>query len=173
MITKDILHELFHQCVEQASSLYPQAQWRHRLQRIEWDTYKTSYGRVTTTGIIKINPAFIGTNTEKKLKETIFHEIAHLIVGLDQHHNTLFKRVEQRLIQGIWKNQRERHDQRKQVHQNNGYKYELIAYSQTRQYCCGHFFRRHKKYTHYKPSQQQFMSIGNDKILFFRYRNLL
>jgi len=45
----------------------------------------------TTKGEVLINKAFIGTTSYNQLKTTLRHDIARLAVGIDHHHDNIFK----------------------------------------------------------------------------------
>ena len=90
MITFTTIDSTYAECVRIASNLTPISTWKLHPAGIALDTHKANYGRATKEGEILINPAFIGTTAVNKLKETMYHEIAHLIVGLNDNHNKNF-----------------------------------------------------------------------------------
>lgn len=53
--------------------------------------HKTKFGIAYSSGLIEVNRKFIGTEAIDTLRDTLRHEMAHLAVGLEQHHNKRFK----------------------------------------------------------------------------------
>ena len=165
MITKQEVVRVYHECIALASGLYCIDAWAVRPTGVDLDSHKCKYGQATPEGKVLVNPAFVGTSANAKLKETIFHELAHLIVGLGQHHNKVFHRVYSVLTTGLTVCESEKQE----VKANNGYKYRLLAYCGNSVYDLGGAFRRSKTYTDYVPSNKYSRSIQGCKIMNFEY----
>ena len=164
-ITLETIEATYSITVEEVIAQFDLSKWGHIPTGVELDTHKSNYGQATKDGKVLINPAFIGTTAINKLKETMVHELTHLLVGLNRHHNKVFKRVENALRKGLVVSEEERN----QVKLNNGYKLRLIAYGQSHTYDCGGVFRRTKKYTEYSSNQHSSMAIKGDRIERFEY----
>ncbi|OES24681.1 hypothetical protein [Alteromonas macleodii] len=153
------------QCLAVATAKWPVTKWQHQPQGVELSTQKRGYGFATIEGKVQINPAFVGTTAHNKLKATMFHELAHLIVGLSKHHNATFKRIEAILCDGLVVDQSEYI----LVKNNNGYPLRILAFSQSHVYDCGGAFRRTKKYTEYAPTDKRYHRVGQDRIVRYEY----
>lgn len=163
-ITEDLIKATYNECLEIAAMHYPMVEWSIQPDGMEFDSHKSKYGRATIEGKVLINPSFVGTNAINKLKETMFHELAHLIVGLENHHNWYFKSVFGRLAEGIKVNEAEK----KEVINKNGYKYKLLCATAKNNYLVSVTFKRLKKYTEYDQAKRP-LKIEGQRILEFFY----
>jgi len=159
------IENAFKDCFEKAANIINIRSWKIQPTTIGLDTHKSSYGRVLKSGEILINPAFIGTKAFNKLTATINHELAHLVVGLDENHNKSFKRVESHFNDGLIVPILEH----EMVKVENGYKHRLLGFSQDKTYCLGGVFKRTKKYLDYDPQGKRKMFFKKDKLLRFEY----
>jgi predicted SprT family Zn-dependent metalloprotease len=67
--------------------------WKIKPNGFGFTSHKTKFGFAYTSGLIEVNQKFIGTTAIDTLRDTLRHEMAHLAVGLEQHHNKRFKQV--------------------------------------------------------------------------------
>lgn len=165
MITNTLTQETFNECLCLAKAKIPLSSWKVQPKGIGFTTHKVKYGLATSKGEVLLNPAFIGTEAYTKLKETIFHEFAHLIVGLEENHSSAFKRVLAYISDYLVVPA----DEYEMVKDNNGYKYRLLGFTQDNSYNLGGCFKRTKKYLNYDPKGRRTMSINGDKFLRFEY----
>ncbi len=80
---------------DQALELYPD--WAHPFAGLSFNRARRCYGQAHRDGRIVISKVFIGTDALDDLEDTVRHELAHLIVGIDQRHGTAWRRVAKRL----------------------------------------------------------------------------
>ena len=165
MIDESTIKNMYNECLAHAKSLIDVSKWTHQPTGIQLDTHKSKYGQATPDGLVLINTAFIGTDAINKLKETILHELAHLIVGLKHHHSRLFRNWEAILLKGVVVNESERNE----VKNNNGYKHRLLAICENTVHDLGGAFRRTKKFRDYQPTDNRFISVDGDKVIRFEY----
>jgi predicted SprT family Zn-dependent metalloprotease len=165
LIELSTIEKTYQACLKKAQTDINTRTWKTLPCGIALDTHKAKYGRAFASGQIVVNPAFIGTRAINQLISTINHELAHLIVGIDKNHNKAFKRVEGHLNYGVKVTTAER----ELVKVNNGYKYNLIGYTQDKIYSLAGAFKRTKKYLDYDPQGKRTMSFRGDKFLRFEY----
>ena len=72
-------------------NIYPK--WIHPFKSLQLINSKTRYGGASPKGIIKISRIFIGTKEYTSLRDTIRHELAHLIVGNQHNHDVRWQRI--------------------------------------------------------------------------------
>ncbi len=143
-------------------------QWVHQPVGMDFTQHKTKYGMVTRDGQVLINRAFIGTQSIVQLRNTLRHELAHLAVGLDQHHNRLFKYYERLFCA------REPVDESEWVEFRNNipFKWQLRAHLMDgRMRDIGFAHRRSRAYLNY-PNNQRVYFIEKTKIKYFEYIQL-
>jgi hypothetical protein len=165
MITNESIKSTFDECLALAISKLPLSSWKQQPTGISFTTHKVKYGLVTAKGEILINPSFIGTLAYTKLKETIFHELAHLIVGKDKNHSAPFKRA----LSYISNDLVVPAEEQSMVKENNGYKYRLLGYTTNNIYNLEGAFKRTKKYLNYDPQGKRTMSIKGERFMRFEY----
>jgi len=71
--------------------------WRIPYRGFEMSKAKTIYGQATHDGKVRISMIFLGTNEHAELKDTVRHEIAHLVCGMDADHNYHWQYVARQL----------------------------------------------------------------------------
>lgn len=166
LITTAVLQSTFKACLDHAKTLYRAESWRLMPCSIAISSsIKSKYATVSHDGHIAVNHAFIGTASIAKLKETLFHEIAHCIVGLEQGHNQRFRNVFSSLVSHITVTDADVNA----IKDNNGYPLRLIAYTKEGPLDLGGAFRRSKKYLNYAPTKTSFLSVRGVKVERFAY----
>jgi hypothetical protein len=165
MITQQFIESTYKNCLAIATSKIPLSGWEQQPIGIGLTSHKVKYGLATPKGEVLLNPSFIGTKAYNKLKETIFHELAHFIVGLDKNHSAPFKNALGYISDHLEAPAEELH----MVKENNGYKYRLLGYTQNKVFNLEGAFKRTKKYLDYDPKGRRTMSIDGDKFLRFDY----
>lgn len=165
-IDNALIQTTFKECVTHARRVYGATPWHVLPQSVAVsDAIKSKYATVSPKGSILINRAFIGTASVDALKQTLFHEIAHCIVGLHHHHDRRFRHV-----LGIISSDITVSDEDKDaVKDNNGYPLRLVAYTSQGAIDMGGAFRRSKKYLNYVPSDAYYLSVKGVKIQRFAY----
>ena len=127
--------------------------WHTKAIGVELASRKAVYAEVTPGGVVKVNPAFIGTTAFKKLDQTLLHEFAHLIAGLDQHHNKQFRAVCHFI--GVAHDD-ECEQQALLVSDAVNYKYTVYAHlSNGERRLLGQIHRKTKLYSEYKPTMKR------------------
>ncbi|HAR55556.1 MAG TPA: hypothetical protein DCR58_02085 [Idiomarina baltica] len=165
-IDHTLIHATFNECIAHAKRCYPCATWRVIPRSIVVSTsIKSKYATVNADGEVRVNRAFIGTQSIDKLKETVLHEIAHCIVGLENGHNRYFREVFSALASHI----NVRDDEVEDIKSNNGYPLRLVAYTKDEALDLGGAFRRAKKYMEYAPTDSRFLSVRGVKVERFAY----
>jgi hypothetical protein len=101
MITDECVKKAYCEALEFAMSLIPADKWSISPSGLLIHSHHGKYGMASPQGEVLIYQGFIGTNATNKLKATILHELAHLCVGLHNHHNRLFKRIERLFCQNL------------------------------------------------------------------------
>ncbi len=72
-------------------NVYPK--WIHPYKSLQFINTKASYGKANSKGIVKISRVFLNTREYAKLRDTIRHEFAHLIVGNNRKHDYAWKYI--------------------------------------------------------------------------------
>lgn len=165
MITNDLIQATYKECLAIAIDKLPLKSWNIQPTGVGLTTHKAKYGLATSKGEVLLNSSFIGTYAINKLKETIFHELAHFIVGFEKNHRAPFKRAMSYISNDIVVPVEEH----QMVKVNNSYKYRLLGFTQGNIYNLEGAFKRTKKYLDYDPKSQRTMSIKGDKFLRFEY----
>ena len=165
MINTESIKKTYNECLEITVEKVPLKSWVHKPIGVGFTTHKTKYGLATPKGEVLINSSFTGTKAYTKLKLTIFHELSHLIVGLDKNHTKPFKRV----LSYVSDDLQVPHEEIDMILDNNNYKYRLIGFSKNNTYDLGGAFNRTKKYLGYDPEGPRKMSIRGDLFLRFEY----
>lgn len=165
MITNQIIQSTYDECLAIAIIKFPIKSWKEQPIGVGLTTHKVKYGLATAKGEVLLNPSFIGTPAFNKLKETIFHELAHFIVGRSKNHTAPFKRA----LSYISNDKHVPEAEYQMVKDNNGYKYRLLGFTEKHTYNLGGAFKRTKKYFDYDPLSKITMSIKGDKFLRFEY----
>jgi len=90
MISVVVLRE-----VDRAMALFPD--WAHPFAGLDLNRARRSFGQAHRDGRIVISSVFLGTAALEDLEDTVRHEIAHLIVGIEERHGPCWRRVARRL----------------------------------------------------------------------------
>jgi hypothetical protein len=91
LITQTLLEELVLHEHARAVALYPQ--WRHPYGGLRMNRARRSYGQAHRDGTLVLSRIFLGTPAFADLEDTVRHEFAHLIVGIDHKHGPAWKQV--------------------------------------------------------------------------------
>jgi len=81
--------------VDRALALYPT--WVHPFAGLSFNRARRTYGQAHRDGRIVLSSVFLGTAALGDLEDTVRHELAHLIVGIDQRHGPAWRQVAKRL----------------------------------------------------------------------------
>jgi hypothetical protein len=128
----------------------------------------TMLGQATTKGKILINENFINLTCIDLLINTIRHELAHLIVGLQQNHNKHFKRVA--LLLGVKNNS---YFDLGPIQNKIGFKYEVSATLESGEVILiGGVHRKTKRYIDYISTNKKWHSINGDKVIQYHFKQL-
>ncbi|MEM7692269.1 MAG: SprT-like domain-containing protein [Pseudomonadota bacterium] len=84
-LSKEDIQQLATIEYERARELFPS--WQHPYSHIELTRSKRCFGQAHVDGRILLSQSFLGTTAVEDLRDTLRHEFAHLIVGIDQKHN--------------------------------------------------------------------------------------
>ena len=84
-LSKEDIQQLATIEYERALELFPN--WQHPYSHIELTRSKRCFGQAHIDGRILLSQSFLGTTAVEDLRDTLRHEFAHLIVGIDQKHN--------------------------------------------------------------------------------------
>lgn len=76
---------------QRALAMY--ARWVHPYAGFAFNRARRSYGQAHRDGRLMLSRTFIDTAAHEDLLDTIRHEFAHLIVGIEQRHNARWKTV--------------------------------------------------------------------------------
>lgn len=124
ILTKEIIQSEFSNLLNECFHCIPKEKWKHNVnEKIGFTSHKTKYGWAFKDGRVEINAKFVGTTAINALRHTIRHELAHLAVGLDEHHNRRFNLVADRFgCECV------RPEDAKQVEQAISFKYSVYAH---------------------------------------------
>lgn len=95
MLDETIIGVIVLREVDRALSLYPQ--WVHPFSGLTFNRAHRCYGQAHRDGRIVISRVFVGTGALDDLEDTVRHELAHLIIGIDKRHGPEWRRVARRL----------------------------------------------------------------------------
>jgi hypothetical protein len=144
---------------------------RLEVGRLPQSLSATTYGLAHPDGVIQISSFFVGTTFTEALKETIIHELCHLITGLNYGHNKNFKRNLNSLLT-IASIDVDLVRAQKRILVNSikpSPKYNLIAVcSDETEIVMGEFHKKNKKYTGYTPGDKPWL-VDRKPIQSFRY----
>lgn len=123
-------------------------------------------GIASSNGNITINSSFVGTELYDELIDTIRHEIAHLVVGINQGHNNVWKACCLRI--GCNPNRSTNVKDEKFI--TNHYNYALYAeFVDGSEILVGRYKRRSQKFIKAKPHQY---SIKGRPIVRFYFKDV-
>jgi predicted SprT family Zn-dependent metalloprotease len=156
---------MYDECIALVAGFKPINTWEHKPSRVTLKvSQRRAFGQAHSFGMVGINDAYIGTRSTHHLKDTILHELAHLAVGLNQGHNSRFKRFLSRINPNPCACPNELRD----VRNNMGFKYSLLAFCETTIYDTS-VFSKSKMYTTYTPTADSYRLINDEKVLRFEY----
>lgn len=167
MLTKQLIEEHFIEEINNAIQIIPSSMWVHSPKpKIIYSDSKINLGLASTCGQVSINHRFIGTQAVRLLKNTIRHELAHLIVGVDQGHNKRFKKLAMLLDV----KRPEAFEELKEIESKISYKYTVIAHMvDGENVLIGGVHRKTAKYTRYNEQQAKNMYIDKRAISKFEF----
>ena len=151
MLTTKKIQSHFVDIIAITETRYPLQQWFHKTPTLEVSPLKGKNGIAYSTGNIIINSAFLSTSAVGCLRKTICHEIAHLVVGIQQAHNQKWESVYDELCSLSVDLRSGGHEiEMQQVKETIPYKYRLLGYlTDERVLDLGGAYRRTKKYLSY------------------------
>ncbi len=171
IITEQFIQSAYDRVLAEVSAIAPMSLWAHQPTGLAFATHKTKYGMASSSGAVLINRAFIGTTALNKLDHTLRHEFAHLIVGIKEHHNSNFRRLEARLNLGHELDLTQEEDEIKKA---VNCKYTLIAHLiNDTEVSLGGASRRTKRYTDYPAKGRLTNSINGVLVKHFEYRETI
>jgi len=169
LIDWNYIQQQYHAILDELQVVEPIINWRVQPQALYPTRHKTKYGMADRDGVVYINQAFVGTSANNLLNATIRHELAHLCVGLQQGHNSIFKAKALQFKANFGKHLRL---ESAQVHDSIGYKYQLYAtLADGDEILFRRVHRKHVKYSGYKAGRFRYLTIKGIKVLSFRYAN--
>lgn len=166
-ITNSIVNQLYHRIQDELFAMVNQHHWSIQPVKWTWTPVKTKYGMADRQGIIYLNQLFKQTVYFELLEAVFRHEFAHLCVGLQQGHNTIFKQCEHRFkarFNAVAKQQAIYFEQR------IDYKYLLVAeLYRGDTIVLKKTHRKHRKYTNYCSRRHRCFYYQQQPIRQFRY----
>lgn len=167
-ITEQFVQSEYDRVLADVCKVIPLNQWKHQPTGLDFTTHKTKYGVATPAGQVLVNWAFVGTTAVNKLDFTLRHEFAHLAIGLREHHNRRFRRIEACFGADVT---RDLSAEEAQVISAIDYKYTLIAHLvDGREVDLGGANRRTALYMDYPTNGRLNRSFRGVKIERFEYR---
>jgi|GEM_PF-674355 len=167
LIDWNYIQQQYQVILDELQTLEPVKNWQIQPQEIRATDHKTKYGMADIEGVVYINQAFVGTAANNLLNATIRHEFAHLCVGLQEGHNSIFKAKAHQFKASFGKHLK---TESAQVHDSIGYKYLLYATLENGdEILFRRVHRKHTKYTGYKVTQFRYLTIKGVKVLSFKY----
>jgi len=168
MISFETVKNEFYECINSSSAKIPIEKWKLFPKELKLHNQHRCYGIATSNGEILIYKGFIGSTAYTKLRQTMLHELAHLCAGLENGHNTRFKRVEKRFI-GDLDHEKIREDE-EILKSGIPYKFRLIAHTEDNKIKdLGGAIRRSKRWMTYKPSARSYDIYQGVKVLNYEY----
>ncbi len=168
-ISEDSIGELIDAELLRAQQLFPV--WQHPYSGFRLNRARRSYGHAHRDGSLVLSRQFIGTSALSDLRDTIRHEFAHLIAGIDKRHGARWKQVASALGAIPRASGRSECDD---LHRRmNAAPYTLIAVmSSGEERVLKPAFRRSKRYQDYELGKGgRRYRVGRDWILRFRYED--
>jgi predicted SprT family Zn-dependent metalloprotease len=81
------IEDLIWKELERAMAIRPMHTWALNYNGWELTKAKTQYGQATSKGMLRISRIFLGTREFAQLRDTVRHEIAHLMCGMKAGHD--------------------------------------------------------------------------------------
>lgn len=167
MLTINDINQMLGEEIEKASLIYPIQAWSHPpISTVNLYSSKTELGLASTFGQISINKLFIGTDAVSLLRNTIAHEISHLIVGVNQGHNQRFKYAASRL------NVKSNSDfpELDVIKSKINYKYTVVAHLRGGEVVnLGGVHRKTRKYTDYNEQPRKNIKVQSVPVEWFEF----
>lgn len=85
LLNKAQITSLVDQELKRARELFPR--WIHPFSELRFSRSSRCFGQAHADGRLVLSNKFVGTNAHEDLLDTIRHELAHLIVGIEHRHN--------------------------------------------------------------------------------------
>ncbi|QCZ95285.1 SprT-like domain-containing protein [Salinimonas iocasae] len=162
-ITEEIIQAELSRCLAKARKAFLEAHWAHPFSKLTVEMLATKYGEASRDGTIKISSAFLNTPALAQLTNTLLHEMAHLIVGLEQGHNMQFRHALGMLLES---ESLPSEALKQSIKNNTPYKYRLLAYTSAGEVLdLGGAYRRTKRYLQYKGNH----SFKGARIMKYEY----
>lgn len=93
-ITLGCIEQEFKLSLAACAEIIPLENWASQPISVGLHTHKVKFAlALEGTKQILFHPAFLGTNSRKKLRYTMRHELAHFCVGCKHNHDKVFTRV--------------------------------------------------------------------------------
>jgi predicted SprT family Zn-dependent metalloprotease len=125
MITEAFIKQRYNELLTATLSVIKPEAWAVTPSaEVSLGTRKAAFGLATKKGKVLLHPAFVGTTAFRKLDQTILHELAHLIVGLAEHHGRRWKRI----ADAIGMTSEHLAEEEQQVIANVTYKYTIYVH---------------------------------------------
>lgn len=168
LIDWDYIQQQYQFIVNELQGSEPPERWQVQPHALQATNHKTKYGMADIHGVVFINQAFVGTTANNLLNVTIRHELAHLCVGLQQGHNSIFKAKAKQFKAHFGKHLKQEY---RQVLEAIGYKYRLYAsLDNGEELLIRRVHRKHAKYNRYKAGRFRYLTIKGIKVTGFRYQ---
>lgn len=168
MLTKGVVSEIYNEELENVKSLFPINKWFHQpASLIEFTNSKSVLGLAYPCGKVEVNERFLGTATESLLRNTIRHELSHLVVGTHHCHNKHFKAV------ATYLDVRPNSDfpELDCIIDKISFKYMVYAHlTDGTTVKIGGVHRKTKKYTNYNDQEIKNMSVKSIPVNTFEFR---
>lgn len=81
--------------LDRALALYPD--WAHPFAGLSFNRARRCYGQAHRDGRMVLSTVFLGTTALEDLEDTVRHELAHLIAGIEARHGPRWRAVAKRL----------------------------------------------------------------------------
>lgn len=169
MITEEYITNAYYRVLDEVSKVLPLAKWHMQPVGIGFTTEKTKYGMATPDGMVLINRVFIDSTAHTKLEFTLRHEFAHLAVGLHNHHNRRFQRMER--VFGV-DPAIDLSEEIAEIQSRIDFKYTVFAHLENGEVRnLGGVHRKTRTYTEYPKGDHYTMSIEGVRVVRFEFRD--
>lgn len=153
--------------LDRALDLFPH--WVHPFAGLAFNNARRSYGHAHRDGRIVLSRLFLGTSALADLEDTVRHEFAHLIVGIDERHGPRWKHVARRLGAVPRAAGRSRAADLHARMENAPFTLvAVLASGEERQ--LKHAFRRSRRFLDYRHDDRgRRYFVGGEAVAYFRY----
>ncbi len=170
-LTLNEIQKIHDEILELCSNEIPVTSWKHQVNTdVKVGTYQSNYAmaHVDSNGgtYISVHPLFLQSKPLNLLKKTMAHEFTHLVVGLDEHHNSKFKRFESFLMDKLSIDTVAVNSEAEEFNAQINFKWTVIAHlSDGTELYIGGVHRKTKTYSEYPrtPHEKHKISIGEHK----------